>query len=217
MSSDKLEQSASRAEAARLRWRSKPDGPKTESFRKNTEKLQKIITESYEDNKKLKEENEKLKKDGQFAEARRQSFIEARKEAKDWTDGNIKWRDEEIQKLKEDNEGLLKIIETLENANTKNQTLKDEYPETMYNYSKISYISIQMTGGGEQAYWYHLYEDDSLYIRKSGCEEEIMENKMLVCNINGDPDNVKVVSTDYECKNYEIVIEYENLSIDDKE
>ena len=172
------EQSAARAEAARLRWRSKPDGPKTESFRKNTEKLQKIMTESYEDNKKLKEENEKLKKD---------------------------------------NEGLLKIIETLENANTKNQTLKDEYPETMYNYSKISYISIQMTGGGEQAYWYHLYEDDSLYIRKSGCEEEIMENKMLVCNINGDPDNVKVVSTDYECKNYEIVIEYENLSIDDKE
>jgi len=171
------EQSAARAEAARLRWRSKPDGPKTESFRKNTEKLQKIMTESYEDNKKLKEENEKLKKD---------------------------------------NEGLLKIIETLENANTKNQTLKDEYPETMYNYSKISYISIQMTGGGEQAYWYHLYEDDSLYIRKSGCEEEIMENKMLVCH-QWRPDDVKVVSTDYECKNYEIVIEYENLSIDDKE
>ena len=197
------EQSASRAEAARLRWRSKPD--RTESFRKNTEKLQKIITESYEEIQKLKKENKELKADNNQLFQERESLCS-------FTELN-----QEIEKLKNDNEGLLKIIETLENANTKNQTLKDEYPETMYNYSKISYISIQMTGGGEQAYWYHLYEDDSLYIRKSGCEEEIMENKMLVCNINGDPDNVKVVSTDYECKNYEIVIEYENLSIDDKE
>ena len=192
------EQSASRAEAARLRWRSKPDGPKTES---------------YEDNKKLKEEIEKLKKENKEYEYEScESGVQHQK-----LYGQLFRFEAENKKLKEDNEGLLKIIETLENANTKNQTLKDEYPETMYNYSKISYISIQMTGGGEQAYWYHLYEDDSLYIRKSGCEEEIMENKMLVCNINGDPDNVKVVSTDYECKNYEIVIEYENLSIDDKE
>ena len=197
MSSDKLEQSAS---------------PAVLSFRKNTEKLQKIITESYEDNKKLKEEIEKLKKENKEYEYEScESGVQHQK-----LYGQLFRFEAENKKLKKDNEELLKIIETLENANTKNQTRKDEYPETMYNYSKISYISIQMTGGGEQAYWYHLYEDDSLYIRKSGCEEEIMENKMLVCH-QWRPDDVKVVSTDYECKNYEIVIEYENLSIDDKE
>ena len=82
----------------------------------------------------------------------------------------------------------------------------------MYGIEKVSYVSIQMAGGGSHAYWYHLYEDDSLYIRKYGCEEEYMMNQMLVCNMEGDSDNVRVVSSDYELKTYENCIEYEYLN-----
>tara|TARA_R110001599_G_scaffold156811_6_gene342799 strand:+ start:7049 stop:7831 length:783 start_codon:yes stop_codon:yes gene_type:complete len=58
------------------------------------------------DYSKLQEENKKLEEKNNGFKAVRQGFIEARKEAKDWTNGNIKWRDEEIQKLKEENEEL---------------------------------------------------------------------------------------------------------------
>ena len=50
--------------------------------------------------------NEKLKEENKILKERKISLSETLKEHRDYCSGNIKWRDEEIAKLKEENEKL---------------------------------------------------------------------------------------------------------------
>ena len=125
------------------------------------------------------------------------------------------------KKLNEDNEYLHMKCETMEKENHKSEEemmgYKDErrsgeeYDERMCRAKVVKRVEIQMVGSGDHHYWYYLYEDASLWrverypFKRKTC----LQNKVLVCDGEGDTDNVKLVDSDYELKEDEMTVEYE--------
>ena len=125
------------------------------------------------------------------------------------------------KKLNEDNEYLHMKCETMEKENHKSEEemmgYKDErrsgeeYDERMCRAKVVKRVEIQMVGSGDHHYWYYLYEDASLWRveRYPFMRKTYLHNKVLVCDGEGDTDNVKLVDSDYELKEDEMTVEYE--------
>jgi len=128
------------------------------------------------------------------------------------------------KELSRDNEYLHMKCETMEKENHKSEEemmeYKDEkrsgeeYDERMCRAEVVKRVEIKMVGSGDHHYWYYLYEDGSLWRveRYPFKRKTYLNNKVLVCDREGDPDNVKLVDSDYELKEDEMPVEYDLIA-----
>ena len=85
---------------------------------------------------------------------------------------------------------------------------EEEYPETIYGCTKAQRKELQMAGGGSHAWWYYLYDNDYLYIKRWNEKEEYQHNMWLVYDMEGQSDNVKMVDSEYQLKESESYVSY---------